>query len=219
MKKKILRTILVVLLLALIVATVIYFSSHSKLDWTLYGNYISQDGEMGDFIQLTLRCRPNSNTLEEKTFTTKFDIQWPENFVFLNWEQKEYTCYTFPASGTYPARCIVHGFVYYTDPIKQGATTNILRIEIFPEEEFAVFTCPHWNGQYIVASTNPNANIAALFEMYKTAFLSQPTTDIAVSSSLPTVKFDVEGNNFGNVTFNMSSNATTEELIEYFSSF
>lgn len=44
MKKKITLAVLSVALVALIVSAVVYLTGHQKLDWELYGNYISQDG-------------------------------------------------------------------------------------------------------------------------------------------------------------------------------
>lgn len=156
--------------LALIAAFLFSFvgctsASDSKIDWNLRGVWVNSDGTVQ-----TNRSHQDisvSGTLPSE-FKNRDQVEmdlaftWPNGIVQQNDDQKKYIGHAqYADKHKNQAFYLVSTWLYYTD---RNDFTSISFL-ICPDERFVV---AHLDDDYLVASTNTNADPAEIFAFYKT---------------------------------------------------
>lgn len=135
-------------------------------DWGLYGKWVSIDGELGSSIQLSISGETPVMPEESLSVEVNMDIIWPENHTYLNLGSQPFVGY----SGN------DDGHTYYWFPtyffnknINRGEFSSIT---IYPAEEFVVFMIGNDRENFLIASTDPNADYVQLCQIFKTTLLA-----------------------------------------------
>ena len=135
-----------------------------SLFWNLSGRYVSEDGSMGAAIDLMLSALLPEQDVPQSTTELKCAFIWPDGFRY---NKDGITSYTgsVNVAGQHENQVIYHGIGWLHDAVSYTASN--LEFMICPEEEFVVIHIED-ESCYIVASTNPNADIPEIFAFYKT---------------------------------------------------
>lgn len=130
-----------------------------KIEWQLYGAWISADGSLGNQVSLSVRGAYPAQLTAGQGVEAEIAVEWPENFQYR--DGKLTTCHSYPLEddGKGESVYLLFSGTDY-DPEENKPVTY--RCWLFPEKELVVFV---WGEESIVvASTDPNADLAALYE-------------------------------------------------------
>ncbi len=157
--------IVFLLLSALLIGCTPSQKASQDIDWQLYGSWFSLDGKPLSSTSFSMQGSLNHQQFdEESSETSHFSIQWPDDFPYANKDSHPYAVLTCsPDTATENTCFTLFGSSY--NPVSQKSVP--LFIWIFPEKEYAVFEWGDRLGVYLVASTDYNADPAAILELYK----------------------------------------------------
>ena len=140
-------------------------ASDNKIDWNLSGVWVNKDGTVrADRSQLDISVSGTLPLEFENREQVEMDLAftWPNGIVQHNDDQKKYIGHAqYADKHKNQAFYLVSTWLYYTD---RNDFTSISFL-ICPDEGFIV---AHLGDDYLVASTNTNADPAEIFAFYKT---------------------------------------------------
>lgn len=134
------------------------------IDWDLYGVWVAADGDVQNEqvgVDFSLKGILPSEYELYSTVEMKLNFIWPDSFTYPNEGTQAYTG-SAGIANKHENQPIYHGgkYVYSTEADK----SHFLSYTICPEEGFIVIDM---DNRYLVASTDPNADPAAIFAFYK----------------------------------------------------
>lgn len=130
-----------------------------SIDFTFYGVWIL-DGETQSEMTFSLQGMLPAKFEHQSTVEMDLNFIWPESSGYLNEGMQTYT------GG---AEYAMHNDqpIYHGGGIVYGDSQNsshIMSYTIFPAEEYIVLKI---DGRYLVAATDPDADPAAILDLYK----------------------------------------------------
>lgn len=131
------------------------------VNWQFHGAVISEQAELGNPVQFSIQGKLPLSQERYTSVTSELDIIWPENFQIENVGNTTYIGYSNAFENSplfwYSGYCINQ---HSKEPVQQN-------IYIFPEDELVIF---HWSNSkdgYLIASTDPNADLSQLFRNFQ----------------------------------------------------
>lgn len=162
MKKKITLAVIFLLLIAAIIVAVVYFTGHQKVDWKLYGAWISTDGNLGERVELSLTGRIPTFSDKRNTVITKFEIIWPDDFPYEN--TGKIACGGIQELNVEIPRYFDFSYFALAKTTYEEDLLDFVIFRLYPDEELVVFVFEHYPNSYLVTSTDPNADLLQLLE-------------------------------------------------------
>ena len=136
----------------------------TTIDWDLHGVWVTADGVVQDEQESVNFSLSGALPAEYELYSTvemKLNFIWPDSFIYANEGMKAYTGGAGIAN-EHENQPIYHGGKYVLTP--DASESIFLSFTVCPEEGFIVIQV---DNKYLVASTNPNADPAAIFAFYK----------------------------------------------------
>ena len=127
-----------------------------KIDWDLSGTWITADGEIGENISFSIEGEFDTEDVEPGNLQiANFTVQRPEDFRYGSYDEAEFAVYAFrEAEGSASVWFLCIGWDY--DPATNSMITENLLFSL--EREYGVVYWPEREGNYIVASTDPETD-------------------------------------------------------------
>lgn len=135
------------------------------IDWNLHGTWVNSDGTVQsgqEGVEFSLQGNLPTD-FEPYSYVEDMELNfiWPEDFPCSNEGLQTYVGGANPAE-KHENQILYHGGKYtYSDQLRQAV---FLSYTICPEEGFVVL---HIEDRYLVASVDPNANPAEIFDFYQ----------------------------------------------------
>lgn len=157
------------LFLSVIVLIVGCTGKKESLDWQLHGAWISEDGVIGEQVQMSLSGSIPSNCETREQTTIQLDICWPESLSMRNVSMETLSGYANTATGeNAPRNFWCSTYIYIPDVNDVYALSFVL----YPDEGFVVFQWPFDIKGYLIASTDQNADFSQLYQRFCDTFLN-----------------------------------------------
>lgn len=135
------------------------------IDWNLHGTWVNSDGTVQsgqEGVDFSLQGNLPTD-FEPYSYVEDMELNfiWPEDFPCSNEGLQTYVGGANPAE-KHENQILYHGGKYtYSDQLRQAV---FLSYTICPEEGFVVL---HIEDRYLVASVDPNADPAEIFDFYQ----------------------------------------------------
>lgn len=134
-----------------------------SLFWNLSGNYVTEDGKVGEKVDLMLSALLPEQYEVQSDVELKTAFIWPDGFRYNKDSIISYTG-SVDVAKKHKNQVIYHGTGWLHDAVSYAASD--FDFMICPEEEFVVIHIAEEHN-YIVASTDPNADPIELLSFYK----------------------------------------------------
>ena len=139
-----------------------------NIDLHFHGVWVA-DGETQNKLSFTLKGVLPTDFEHQSVVNMELDFIWPESAGYSNDGMQTYAGHAEHA--THNGQPIYHGGgIIYT---ASQDNTHLMSYTLFPAEEYIVLRIGH---RYLVAATDPDADPAAILELYR-----QYVTDAALS--------------------------------------
>lgn len=155
--KQICACLLIVVLLLAGLSGCVKKQKMEQYDWQLYGAWISESGTAGDKISFSYSASlPTEPMTEPEVIISKETLHFPSDFPYSAGSDQQIQ--VIPLTSENGELCVhVIGFA----DRKSDSLPMITNYVVYPEQELMVFL---WDEGYFVASTDPDADLAKLFE-------------------------------------------------------
>ena len=130
-----------------------------KIEWQLYGAGISENGSLGNQVSLSVRGVYPAQLTAGQGVEAEIAVEWPENFQYRDGKLTACHCYPLDNGGKEESVYLLFSGTDY-DPEENKPVTY--RCWVFPEKELVVFAWGE-NERVVIASTDPDADLAALY--------------------------------------------------------
>ena len=160
---KFFRTVLCFFLIAVISFTLSACSHREeKIDWQLYGAWISQEGEVGEPVEFTI----SGDLKLEKTETDsmQLDITFPHSFPYSYNGRTEFTS----ESRKYFSLPYCVSTRYAFNQISGEPVFSYLAL--CPEKEYVIFCWEDHGDSFVIASTDPETDYQEILDYFEAFF-------------------------------------------------
>lgn len=132
-----------------------------KVDWDLQGALITENGEVKKYVSFSIYGTLPQEYEVGEAVQSDLEIIWPDDFKIANEGQQTYFGYADDWNGS-PLFCYAG---YCINAQQQSSCKQ--QIYICPQEQFVIFEWGNNQDDYLIASTDPNADLAALFAEFR----------------------------------------------------